>query len=182
MKINRLETHDRLLFYKKEQKDIGDGIQQCINNVPDAITCPFYVYGHSRSVGYDEKKSILINNQKKAPDVRLIWMPVITKPKVEPNTYLFLCRKNTDVINIIWMLPKQELWDQYAPGKLCHNENIWISICNYKYDKSAMNQPDPHGPTEKDILEFRKIMGHEAHKRKRLKETLKLTTSAAFLS
>lgn len=170
MKINRLETHDRYLLYQKQQESIGQGVQDCINNVPESVTCPFYVYGHSRNVAYDEKVGILMAGYERSPDERLIWMPVVTKPRPTPNSYLFLCRRNSDVIKIIWMLPKQELWDQYAPGQMCFNENIWISIQNYKYDKNAMSQPDQDGPTANDIEDFRRIIGHEAHKKKRMKK------------
>lgn len=173
MKLDRLETHDRLIEYQKQQKDLSDGVLECIRNVPDAVQCPFYVYGHSRSVDYDEKINIVQTLKKRAPDSRIIWMPVVTKPKAAPNTYLFLCRKNSDIIEIIWMLPKRELWDQYKPGQMCHNENIWISIQNYLNDKERLNAPDKNGPTEKDIEHFRKVIGHEAHQRKKMRSLAK---------
>ncbi len=173
MKVDRLETHDRLLVYQKQQQDMNDAVLECIKNVPDTIRSPFYVYGHSRTVGYDEKISILVQGSEYAPDTRLIWMPVITKPKAVPNTYLFLANKNTDVIEIVWMLPKKELWNQYAPKQMCFNENIWVSIQNFIYDKDQLNSPDKNGPTEKQQEEWFKIYGHEAHKRKNMKESAK---------
>lgn len=180
MKINRLETHDRLLHFQKQQQSISDGLMDCIKNVPDSITCPFYVYGHSRSVGIDEKTGILLSGHSMAPDVRLLWVPTITKPKAAPNTYLFLARKNSDVIKIIWMLPKAELWSQYAPGQMCFNENIWVSIQNYKDNRIELDRPDPDGPTEKDVQDFRRAYGHEAQKRKKMKERAKATSKLAL--
>lgn len=166
MKLNRLETHDRFLSFQKQQDEISKGLMDCIANVPDAVQCPFYAYAHSRQVSYDEKVSILKMGYQQAPAERLIWSPRITKPQPTPNSYLFLCRKDTDVIEIIWMLPKAELWDQYAPGQICHNENIWISIQNYKHDPIAMAQPDKNGPDERAIEHFRMVVGHEAHVKK----------------
>lgn len=166
MNLDFFETHDRLLQFKKQSDNISQGVVECIKNVPDSITCPFYVYGHSRTVENDEKVSILKLGEKRVPDTRIIWMPVVTKPKAAPNTYLFLSRKNSDVIEIIWMIPKKELWDQYAPGKLCHNENIWVSIQNFIHHRDKLNAPDKNGPTERDVEFFRRTIGHEAEAKK----------------
>ena len=171
MKVNRLETHDRLLHFKQQQDTIAQGVQDCIRHVSDEYNGPFYVYGHARTVGLDEKLGLLMIGQSPV-EGRLIWMPVVTKPKAEPNTYLFLCHKGTDVIEIIWMLPKIELWQQYAPGNMCHNPDIWTSIQNYTKYKDELEKPDPNGPSENDIRAFRKIHGQEAHERQRVKRTL----------
>ena len=168
MKINRLEAHDRLLTYQKQQDDMAIAVMECIKNVPDAVDFPFYVYGHVRTVGLDEKISIVQGGVINPPESRIIWMPIITKPKASPNTYLFLCRKDSDIIEIIWMLPKIELWSQYEPGKMFHNENIWVSIQNFKHNRERLNAPDSHGPTDDQQKRWFKIMGHEAHEKKRI--------------
>jgi hypothetical protein len=173
MKLNRSETHDRLLQYQKQQQSIGDAVFECIRNVPEGIKSPFYVYGHSRSVSYDEKVSILLDGYGEAPDARLIWTPRISKPKASPNTYLFLCNKNTDVIQIIWMIPKREIWNEYKPGQMTHNENVWVSIQNFIHFRDEMNAPDKEGPKESDMIEWRKVYGEEAHKRINLKKSKK---------
>jgi hypothetical protein len=170
MKINRLETHDRLEQFQQQQDNIGLGVEECIRNVPSSITCPFYVYGHSRNVDYHEQVDHLLSGASKAVTSRLIWMPVVTKPKAAPNSYLFLASKKSDVVKIIWMLPKRELWDNFAPGKMMHNENVWTSIQNYKKYRDVLNVPDKDGPTEKDVLEFRKIIGAEAQKKQKQKQ------------
>lgn len=172
MKVDKFETHDRLLQYKKQTDTMGDAVEECIRNVPDSITSPFYVYGHSKTVGFDEKINILSLGYDQAPDSRLIWMPTITKPKAAPNTYLFLCRKNSDVIEIIWMLPKFEIWQEYGPGKMMHNENIWISINSYLYHRDQLNEPDKEGPNERDVENWRRIYGEEALRRKNEKSML----------
>ncbi len=181
MKVNRLEAHDRLLFYQKQQQDMSDAIMECIKNVPEGIRSPFYVYGHSRSVAYDEKVSILTLGHEFAPDSRLIWMPVITKPKSTPNTYLFLANRQNDIVQIIWMLPKRELWEQYAPGQMFHNENIWTSIQNFLHHRGDLDAPDKDGPTEKQQEEWFKIIGYEAQKKKKMKKEARQVNGAASL-
>ena len=171
MKVNLLETHDRFLQFNKQQEDISSGVADCIKNVPESIKCPFYVYGFGKLVDPDEKMSLLIQGQKKIPSERMIWVPKITKPEAMPNSYLFLARKGTDVIEIIWMLPRREYWDQYNPGQMCYNENIWISIQNYRNHLRKLNSPDANGPTKQDVEHFRKVMGEEAHKKRRKSET-----------
>lgn len=174
MKLDRLETHDRLLVFKKQSEDISQGVQECLRNVPEAITCPFYIYGHARAVDDDEKTSLIIQGHTKAPDQRLIWGPRITKPKASSNSYLFLCHKNSDIIETIWMIPKKELWDQYKPGQLCHNPGIWTSILNYTRSRELLNSPDKNGPTPRDEELFRRVYGEEAYRRKAEKSNVKL--------
>lgn len=169
MKVNKFETHDRLLHYQKQQDSMGEAVEECIRNVPDCITSPFYVYGHSKSVGFDEKISLLTLGYEQAPESRLIWIPLITKPKATPNTYLFLARKNSDIIEIIWMLPKFELWQEYSPGKMMFNENIWISIQSYLHHRDKLNEPDKDGPNPQDELEWRRKIGEEALRKKNKK-------------
>lgn len=166
MKLNRLETHDRLLHFNNQSEDMGKGISECIANVPEAIKCPFYVYGFGKLVGNDEKVSLIIQGQKRIPSERMIWVPRISKPRASPNSYLFLARKGTDVVETIWMLPRREYWDQYNPGQLFHNEGIWTSIQNYRNCLHRLNAPDVNGPNPKDVELFIRIMGEEAHKRK----------------
>jgi|SRR6185312_8341857 len=167
MKINTFETHDRLLNYQNKQMDMSDAIMECIRNVPDDIKSSFYVFGHSRTIQFDEKVGMMKLGHHSA-EKRLIWTPRITKPKAEPNSYLFLCRKNSDIIEIIWMLPQLEMWSEYAPGKMMHNENIWISINSYIDNLDLLNAADKEGPKEKDELEWRKIYGMEAHRKKNM--------------
>lgn len=170
MKINRLETHDRFLDFKNQWNVISQGCMECIENVPDAILSPFYVFAHPRTIDNQERVSLVTDhgfNVNSTPKQRLIWQPRITKPKAQTNSYLFLAQKRTDLIKIIWLLPPEELWENYEKGKLTENEDIWTSIQNYRFHRKKLEAPDPDGPTENDVLNFRRIMGEEAHKKKR---------------
>lgn len=169
MKLNRLETHDRFLEFNKNTDAIYQGCMECLRNVPENIKFPFYVYAHSRQIDFDEQKSIIIQSNTinfTPPSERLIWSPRISKPKPEPNSYLFLVVQRPDLVQICWFLPKRELWEQYAPGKMTFNEEIWTSIQNYKNCKKKMQESDKDGPQHHHEIEWRRIFGHEAHKRK----------------
>lgn len=175
MKIDRLETHDRLLYFQKQSNTIYEGCMDCIKNVPESIKSPFYVFAHPRIVDHEEKKSLILSGEMPSfiPSQRLIWMPRITKPIPQTNSYLFLAKKNSDVIKIIWMIPPQELWEQYSPGKMTHNEEIWTSIQNFKNCRHKLSLPDEEGPTKRDEEDFRRIMHCEARKKKMEKEAEK---------
>ena len=169
MKIDRLETHDRLLHYNKQWEAISQGCLDCINNVPDAVKFPFYVFAHPRTVETDEKIDLILRanfTQKNVPTTRLLWTPRVTKPKAQTNSYLFMAQKGTDIIKVIWMLPPPEMWKQYAPGQMTYNEDVWNSIQNYLYSKKRLEEPEPDGPTKKNEEDFRRIISQEAKKRR----------------
>lgn len=170
MKLNRHETHDRFNIFQKQKDVISEGCMECIKNVPDSIKSPFYIFAHPRTVDYDEKISIMvsgtISNKQQAPSTRLIWSPRITKPKAQTNSYLFLAKKNSDTIKVIWLLPPRELWEQYMPGKMTHNPDVWTSIINFQKHRDILERPEEDGPTRQDEIEFRKIISMEALKRK----------------
>ncbi len=169
MKIDRLETHDRFKQYQNQWDSIVQGCLDCISGVPEAFKGPFYVFAHTRTVENDERSDLVLKwgyQKEKTPNVRLIWQPRITKPKAEPNSYLFLARKGSDEIQTIWILPKQELWDNFEPGKMMENEDIWTSILNYRFNRKRLEAPEPDGPTKGQEEEFRRIVGHEAQVKK----------------
>ena len=174
MKLNRLETHDRYEQFQNQWNVIASGYEECLKNVPETINFPIYIFAHPRTIEYDEKVSILKTGAQIAPSTRLIWTPRATKPKAQTNSYLFLGKKNSDIVQTIWLLPPRELWDQYSPGKLTHNEDIWTCIQNFIHHRDALNAPDPDAPNEKQIEYFRKIYGEAAHERKVEKEKKQL--------
>jgi hypothetical protein len=169
MKLNRFETHDRYLEFTHGIEKIYEGCTECLSHVPEQINFPFYIYAHSRMIDYDEKIALVKESGDiyfKPPSERLIWMPVITKPKPSPNSYLFLVVQRPDLLQICWILPKKELWEQYAPGKMSYNEEVWTSIQNYKNCRSKMHIPDENGPTIQHEANWRRIFGILAHHKK----------------
>lgn len=178
MKIDLHETHDRLKDVKNQWEVISKGCMDCIRNVPDAVTFPFYVFAHPRTIELDEKldlvRSGFIKKREDMPSVRMIWSPRITKPKAESNSYLFLARKNSDQIRVIWMLPRKEDWNNYAPGQLMHHEDSWISIQNFIHCKEKLEAPEKDGPTEANVREWIKIIAFEATKKQQERSNRKM--------
>lgn len=174
MKLNRLETHDRLLEFNKNTDIIYQGCMDCLRNVPDSIRFPFYIYAHSRQIGMDEQLAIIedptIPYRNKQANEKMMWQPRISKPRASSNSYLFLVVQRPDLVKTCWLLPKSELWDSYRPGNMNFNEDIWTSIQNYKYARNKLNEPDSDGPKSEHEAEWRRIFGHEAHKRKSEKQ------------
>lgn len=171
MKVNLFETHDRLLEFQKQSELISQGVQDCINNVPDTIHTPFYVFGHSRAIGTDERMSIFLQGGFRSisdvPSARMIWMPYPRKPKAQLNSYLFKATKGTDIVEIIWILPPREIWPQFAPDKMTHNESVWISINNFEHNKEALEAPEKGDLTIDQVDEFREKIKQAAIERRK---------------
>lgn len=149
MKINKLEAHDRLLSFKDQADYISKGCQDCINNRPEEFeSYPFYIFAHKREVGIDERVSLFnqdihnsfldpfyVRQYQRIDDVpthRLLWQPRLTKPKAQSNSMLFRYFPTTDTIEILWMIPQEELWEQYDKGLMTGNEIIYESIQDFK--------------------------------------------------
>src|SRR5208283_3124754 len=65
-----------------------------------------------------------------------------TKPRMEPNSYLFKAKSKTDILEIKWLLPPMEMWDQYEAGNVTEHELVMWSINEYKRHKYIMEYPD----------------------------------------
>lgn len=128
MKVNRLETHDRLQHFTKQSFSIAECCQDIINQKPFGDH-PFYIFAHART---DDDPSTK----------RLIWQPRLTKPKSQSNSMLFKAYPGTDVIKVIWMIPQEELWLQFTAGKMTENKLICDSIDMYLNQKSKLDAPE----------------------------------------
>lgn len=149
MKINRLETHDRLLHFKKDQEaNIFQGAEDCLKKNPDSLSfqmhCPYvYLFAHPRTADDGVTK-------------RMIWQPRLTKPFAQTNSYLFRAMSHTDIIEICWLLPPEETWSQYIAGNVTEHEFVIWSIDQYCKNKEKLDAPHPDDfPDEK----VRKIYG-----------------------
>src|ERR1043165_3721886 len=113
MKVNRLETHDRLLHLIKDQSDqVQKGAEDCLKKNPLSLAyqskSPYvYIFGHART-------------HENGVDKVLYWQPRLMKPNPESNSYLFRATSNTDIMEICWILPPHELWPQYKKGNVVH--------------------------------------------------------------
>ena len=124
MKLNRLETHDRFEYFKKQSFSIGECCQDLINQRPFGDV-PFYIFAHARTDDDGVTK-------------RLIWQPRLTKPKAQENSLLFKGYPGSDIVKVIWMIPQKELWSQFELGKIMENITIVESVDAYKNDRASL--------------------------------------------
>lgn len=141
MKINRLETHDRLLEFKKDQSNtISQGVEDCLKKNPDSLSLqqksPYiYIFAHPRTADDGVTK-------------RMLWQPRLTRPQPQDNSYLFRAKSNSDLLEICWLLPPKELWDQYKKGNVTENNDILWSINQYRDNVKGLAKPHPEDMNE----------------------------------
>lgn len=143
MKINRLETHDRLLFFKKDQEaNIYQGLEDCLKKNPLSLALQdrshyVYIFAHPRTADDGVTK-------------RMLWQPRLGKPKPQSNSYLFRAKSHSDILEICWIIPSRELWGQYKKGNVTEHE--WV---NWSIDQFINHPEDLAKPFEDDFSEER---------------------------
>lgn len=136
MKVNRLETHDRLQHFKKDQSiNIAQGADDCLKKNPLSLLLqdhsPYiYIFAHPRTADDGVTKV-------------MYWQPRLTKPPAQTNSYLFRAQSKTDLVEVCWLLPPKEMWSQYQKGNVTEHEMVLWSIREYKTNKEALERPDP---------------------------------------
>lgn len=141
MKINRLETHDRLLHLKKDQEiNIFKGAEDCLKKNPDSLflqsRSPYvYLFAHPRTADDGVNK-------------RMLWQPRLSRPKAQTNSYLFRAISNSDIIEVCWLLPPKEMWRQYQLGNVIEQKDVLWSIDQYVNHRNKLQQKDPEDLSE----------------------------------
>lgn len=144
MRLNRLETHDRLLHFKKEQEvNVYQGAEDCLkkNSLSLALQDKshyIYLFAHPRTADDGVTKV-------------MYWQPRLTKPTPQTNSYLFRAISKTDEIEVCWLLPPRELWNQYRQGYVTEHELVLWSINEFETNRNHM------GKAEHDDLSEEKI-------------------------
>jgi hypothetical protein len=139
MKLNRLETHDRFVHFTKQDFDIGACCNEVIKNRPSEFgDRPFYIFAHPRT-------------DDDGVTQRLIWQPRLTRPKSQTNSMLFKAYPPTDVLKVIWIIPKRELWSNYSKGMICENKTISDSIYDFEHNRQKLDHPDPEDLDDKAV-------------------------------
>jgi hypothetical protein len=168
MKLNRLETHDRLEHFTRQSFDIGQCCQDLIDKRPFGQH-PFYIFAHART---DED----------GVTKRLIWQPRLTKPKAQSNSMLFKAYPGTDVLKVIWMIPAVELWEQYEKGKMTENKTVYDSIQAYKLNRNELEKPEDDDLSDEKIHQIYRDLSldarHKSHMDKMYSEVTKLQNEA----
>jgi hypothetical protein len=131
MKVNILEAHDRKKHLIKDQSEnIFRGAEDCLRKNSDSLfyqdRSPYvYIFAHPRTADDGVNK-------------RMLWQPRLMKPEAQTNSYLFRAKSHSDLIEVCWLLPPQELWRQYKEGNMLENQDIICSIDNYIYNKKQL--------------------------------------------
>jgi hypothetical protein len=131
VKIDRLETHDRLLHFKKDQAiNIAQGAEDCLkrNSLSLALQerSPYvYLFAHPRTADDGVTKIMW-------------WQPRLTKPSAQTNSYLFRAVSKSDIMEVIWLLPPEELWGQYKKGNVTEDELITYSINQFRFNRKEL--------------------------------------------
>lgn len=159
MKIDRLETHDRLEQFLSNDFDMGACAQHLIEQKPFG-NHPFYIFCHVRTADDGSSK-------------RFVWSPWIWKPRAQTNTILLKAYPGTDVLKVIWILPVREMWDSYRLGTIFENKMILECINQFDLDKSALEAPEPDDPSAVKAQEIAFEYQPQLFKRDSLPEHLK---------
>lgn len=136
MKLNRLETHDRLIHFKKDQEaNIFKGAEDCLkkNSLSLAIQekSPYvYLFAHPRTADDGVNKV-------------MYWQPRLSVPEAQTNSYLFRAKSHSDIIDVIWLIPPKEMWSQYEKDKVTESDICYQSIEMYKHNKKNLEKPNP---------------------------------------
>lgn len=166
MKVNRLESHDRLQHLVKQEFDIGKTCQDIVNQRPFGEHA-FYIFTHKRQIGMDERISMLQEDMWKAqsdpyykikykaldevPTDRMIWQPRLTKPEAQTNSMLFKGYPGTDNVKVIWIIPDPCLWPQYEKGKMTESQVVWESIQAFKSNPMKLSERESDDYSDSSI-------------------------------
>lgn len=169
MKINRLETHDRLQQFGKQSDSISIACQKIVDQRPFGEQ-PFYIFAHKREIGMDEKFSLMLtgkfNDLSEIPSARIIWQPRLTKPKAQTNSMLFKAYPGTDNIKIVWIIPERELWDQYRKGNLTECKIVVECIHDFEHNREKLEAKDEDDLTDDQIDGVYEQLSKQANSKK----------------
>jgi hypothetical protein len=144
MKVNRLETHDRLKHLVKDQSlNISQGATDCLRSNSLSLAMqdrsPYiYIFAHPRTADDGVTK-------------RMLWQPRLTKPKAQTNSYLFRAKSHSDVLEVCWLLPPKEMWDQYKKKNVTESEWVLYSIDQYVNNRQKLEEKHPEDLEDKVI-------------------------------
>lgn len=161
MKINRLETHDRLLHFKQDQASvISQGVDECLKSNPLSLALQersayIYIFAHPRTADDGVTK-------------RLLWQPRLSKPAPQTNSYLFRAPSHTDLLEICWILPPKEMWEQYNKGNVTESDVVLWSIDQFKNHKELLAQSMEGDLSKDQIANIYRQIGREMDQDKQL--------------
>lgn len=144
MKVNRLEAHDRLEHLKKDQaQNIFEGAETCLKKNPLSLALqeksPYvYIFAHPRTHEDGVTKV-------------MYWQPRLTKPEAQSNSYLFRAISHSDILEVCWLLPPHEMWDQYKKGNVTEHDVVEWSIDQFKTNRKNLENAHPEDFSDEKI-------------------------------
>jgi hypothetical protein len=163
MKLDRLETHDRLQYLHKDQSlNISKGAEDCLkrNKLSLAIQehSPYiYIFAHPRTSEDGITK-------------RMIWQVRLTRPTPQTNSYLFRAISKTDNMEICWLLPPRETWKQYERGNITEHEIVLWSIRQFINNRIQLGQSLPDDLSDEQARAIYIKVASEMDEEKRMNE------------
>ncbi len=168
MKLNRLETHDRLEHFVKDQAlNIAQGAEDCLkrNKLSLALQekSPYiYIFAHPRTLDDGVTK-------------KMFWQPRLTKPEPQTNSYLFRAQSKTDLMEVCWLIPPEEMWGQYRKGYITESDVVRWSIGQFVTNKAILERKDPDDLSDEISRSIYRQVLVELAQEKVHKEVSKLT-------
>jgi len=153
VEINKLDAHDRLGHVKKQSDGISGYCQKIIESQPFGMH-PFYIFAHARTTDDGLNK-------------RLIWQPRLSKPKAQTNSMLFKAYPENNTVKVIWIIPAEELWEQYEKGLLTESKIVKESIERYKSNRSFLEQKEHDDLSDVAIDSIYRSIAREARTKKK---------------
>lgn len=156
IKINPLDAHDRLKHLNKQTFSIEECCQDLIKQEPFGSN-PFYIFAHPRT-------------HEDGVSQRLIWQPRLSKPTAQTNSMLFKAYPGTDVLKIIWIIPKRELWRQFDKGKMTQSEIVYNSIQSFINCREQLEKPEDDDPSDEQMNMIYKEVSQKAKYEKHMQK------------
>jgi hypothetical protein len=147
MKLNRLETHDRLEHFVEDQAhNIWKGADDCMkrNSLSLALQdkSPYiYIFAHPRTAEDGVTKV-------------MYWQPRLVKPEAQTNSYLFRATSKSDLLEIMWLIPPPEMWNQYKQGNVTEHPIVTWSINQFRFNRKELEKKDKDDLPEERIKQI----------------------------
>ncbi len=141
MKLSKLETHDRYEHLIKDQAiNLNKGAQDCLKSNPLSLAyqekSPYiYLFAHPRTADDGVTKI-------------MYWQPRLSKPKAQTNSYLFRAASKSDLIEVCWLIPPREQWEQYKKGNVTESDVTSWSINQFEFHRDQLERPSEDDMSE----------------------------------
>jgi hypothetical protein len=129
-----------------------------------------YIFGHART-------------SDNGIDKVLYWQPRLSIPSAAENSYLFRAISNTDIIEVVWIIPPKVTWPQYKKGNITESDICVWSIHMYKNQRPTLEKPHPDDLTEEQgRIIMKRIVDEKREEIRMNKNKAKIITDLAEYS